>query len=125
MQTLALLLVAAATTGDGFGKPHVGGLKLFRHHAVVEGPAPPGGPVAGGPGGPGGAGGEMAGQPGRRFPNVRSQVIFLDPRDMKISWQTAAGPNGERAYAPGLTVPDRYNFLQGYIYRLKITDIAG
>jgi len=123
MQTLALLLVAAATTGgEGLGKPHVGGLKLFRSHAVVEGPAPPEGPITM-PGGPGMGG--MGGQPGRRFPNVRSQVTFLDPRDMKISWQTSAGPNGEKVYAPGLTVPDRYNFLQGYIYRLKLTDVAG
>nr|UXE45568.1 hypothetical protein Hi04_10k_c4998_00011 [uncultured bacterium] len=121
MQTLALLLVAAATTGDGYSKPYVGGLKLFRHHAVMEGAAPPGGPIAP----TAGADGGLAGQPGRRFPNVRSQVIFLDPKDMKISWQTAAGPGGERVYTPGLTVPDRYNFLQGYIYRLRISDIQG
>ena len=126
MQTLALLLVAAATTGDGLAKPGVGGLKLFRHHAVVEGPAPPGGPItAAGAGGAAGMDGGLAGQPGRRFPNVRSQIIFLDPKDMKIAWQTAAGPGGERVYTPGLAVPDRYNFLQGYIYRLKITDIQG
>jgi hypothetical protein len=120
MQTLALLLVAAATTGDGLDKPGVGGLKLFRHHAVVEGPAPPGGPIM-----PSGAAGGAAAPPGRRFPNVRSQISFLDPKDMKIAWQTAAGPRGEKAYAPGLTVPDRFNFLQGYIYRLRISDVAG
>jgi hypothetical protein len=120
MQTLAMLLVAAATTGDGLDKPGVGGLKLFRHHAVVEGPAHPGGPIM-----PPGAGAGAAGQPGRRFPNVRSQISFLDPKDMKIAWQTAAGPRGEKAYAPGLTVPDRFNFLQGYIYRLRISDIQG
>ena len=126
MYTLALLLVAAATTGDGLGKPHVGGLKLFRHNAVVEGPAPPGGPMVmppggGGPGGPGGMGGP---QSGRRFPNVRSQITFLDPKEMKISWQTAAGPGGEKVYTPGLTVPDRFNFLQGYIYRLRISEFG-
>jgi hypothetical protein len=121
MQTLALLLVAAATTGDGYAKPGVGGLKLFRHHAVVEGPAPPGGPIVTPPGGATGLGA----QAGRRFPNVKSQISFLDPKDMKIAWQTSAGPNGEKVYSPGLTVPDRYNFLQGYIYRLKITDIQG
>jgi hypothetical protein len=123
MNTLALLLVAAATTGDGLGKPHVGGLKLFRHNAVVEGPAPPGGPMVmppggGGPGGPGGP------QAGRRFPNVRSQITFLDPKDMKISWQTAAGPGAEKVYTPGLVVPDRFNFLQGYIYRLRISEFG-
>jgi hypothetical protein len=124
MQTLALLLVAAATTGDGYSKPYAGGLKLFRHQAVMEGAPPPGGPIGpAGAGAPGGAG--MAGQPGRRFPNVRSQIIFLDPKDMKIAWQTSAGPGGERVYTPGLVVPDRFNFLQGYIYRLKVSDIQG
>ncbi|HEY2154619.1 MAG TPA: hypothetical protein VGH33_03250 [Isosphaeraceae bacterium] len=128
MQTLALLLVAAATTGDGYSKPYAGGLKLFRHQAVMEGAPPPGGPIGpAGAGAPGaaGMGGGMAGQPGRRFPNVRSQVIFLDPKDMKIAWQTSAGPGGERIYTPGLVVPDQFNFLQGYIYRLKISDIQG
>jgi hypothetical protein len=73
----------------------------------------------GGPGGPGGPGG------GRRFPNVRSQIYFLDPDGMHIGWQTGAG-NGERVYLPAqLTVPARYNFMQGYIYRLKLTEIPG
>ena len=68
----------------------------------------------------------MAGAPsGRRFPNVRSQIYFLDPDGMKIGWQTAGG-GVERVYLPGqLTVPARYNFMQGYIYRLKLTDIPG
>ncbi len=44
---------------------------------------------------------------------------------MQIGWQTA-GPNGERAYPPAqLVVPARYNFNQGYIYRLKMTSIPG
>ena len=45
---------------------------------------------------------------------------------MQIGWQTGAGPNGERTYLPAqLTVPARYNFNQGYIYRLKIGNIPG
>jgi hypothetical protein len=44
---------------------------------------------------------------------------------MRIGWQTVAGGD-ERVYLPGqLTVPARYNFVQGYIYRLKLTDIPG
>jgi hypothetical protein len=44
---------------------------------------------------------------------------------MKIGWQTSAG-EGQRVYLPAqLTVPARYNFLQGYIYRLKLSDIPG
>jgi hypothetical protein len=96
MHTIGVLLLAAATAGDGFGygKPYVGLKKILRPHVVANGPAPPGGPMApgggmgcsfghpgctggqacpggGGPGGPGGAGGPG----GRRFPNVRSQIF--------------------------------------------------
>jgi hypothetical protein len=147
MHTIGVLLLAAATAGDGFGysKPGVGFKKLLRHHVVVNGPAPPGGPIAAGatsaacqfghpgcaggpscpgPGGPGGPGGTGP-VAGRRFPNVRSQIYFLDPDGMKIGWQTSAG-EGQRLYLPAqLTVPARYNFLQGYIYRLKLSDIPG
>jgi hypothetical protein len=150
MYTIGMLLLAAATTGDGFGysKPGVGGKKLLRHHVVVSGAPPAGGMMGmGAPGGAGmacgfghagcaggptcpGAGGGMGGPgggaaSGRRFPNVRSQIYFLDPDGMKIGWQTAGG-GVERVYLPGqLTVPARYNFMQGYIYRLKLNDIPG
>jgi hypothetical protein len=127
MNTIGVILLAAATATSGIGKPHVAN-RLFRHHAVANGPAPPGGPInaaamaAMAPGG-GVPGAGFAGN--RRFPNVRSQVFFVDPAGMKIGWQ-AAGGGGERVYLPAqLTVPARYNFQQGYIYRLKITDIPG
>ncbi len=128
MQTIGVLLLAAATAGDGFGysSPGVGLKKWLRPHAVVSGDPPPGGPqftaatMAGG-GGPGG--GPAA---GRRFMNTRSQIYFLDPDGMKIGWQSGTGPSGERLYLSSqLTVPARYNFNQGFIYRLKITDIKG
>jgi hypothetical protein len=142
MNTIGVLLLAAATATGQLGGAHAGGKHWLRRHVVANGPAPPGGMIGGGgagmgcsfghpgcsggqgcPGGGGGAGG--AGQPGRRFPNVRSQVYFVDPPGMKIGWQTAAG-GAERVYLPAqLTVPARYNFMQGYIYRLKITDIPG
>ncbi len=145
MNTIGVLLLAAATAGDGFGysKPDVGLKRLFRAHVVTTGAAPPGGMIGGAgatgcsfghPGCAGGAtcpGGGGAGGPGgaanngRRFPNVRSQIFFLDPNGMHIGWQTGGG-NGEKVYLPGqLSVPARYNFLQGYIYRLKLTDIPG
>jgi hypothetical protein len=144
MNTIGVLLLAAAAAGDGFGydKPYVGFKKLLRHHVVTTGAPPAGGMIGGaaagcsfghpgcaggatcpgGGGGPGGAGGAAS---GRRFPNVRSQIFFLDPNGMKIGWQTGGG-NGERVYLPAqLSVPARYNFMQGYIYRLKLTDIPG
>jgi hypothetical protein len=127
MQTIGVLLLAAATAGDGFGynDPGVGLKKWLRPHVVQGGPPPPGGPqytaatMGGGPGGP-----QMGG--GRRFVNTKSQVYFLDPDGMNIGWQTGVGPNGERAYlSTQLVVPARYNFNQGYIYRLKLTNIRG
>ncbi len=128
-----MLLVASATTGFE-GKARAGGLHFFRHAAVADGPPPPGGPIQpgmmGGPGaGPGG--GMMGGAGGaRRFANVRSQVVFFGPGgpggtgDLKIGWQTA-GSNGEKVYLPGRSTPFRYNFMQGYIYRLKLADVSG
>ena len=45
---------------------------------------------------------------------------------MNIGWQTGTGPNGERSYlSTQLVVPARYNFNQGYIYRLKLSNIPG
>jgi hypothetical protein len=129
MHTIGVLLLAAATAGDGFGydKPGVGLKKWLRPHVVVsDGAPPPGGPqytAATMGGGPGGAG-MRAG--GRRFANTKSQIYFLDPDGMNIGWQTGTGPNGERSYlSTQLVVPARYNFNQGYIYRLKLSSIPG
>ena len=73
----------------------------------------------------GGAGG-AARTTGGGSPVTKSQIYFLDPNGMQIGWQNGTGPNGERTYLPAqLTVPARYNFNQGYIYRLKITNIPG
>ena len=125
MQAFGMLLLAAATAGDGFGyaDPGVGGKKWLRGHLVSTSAATSAPPynaaaLAGGAG-PGAAN-------GRRFTVTKSQIYFLDPNGMQIGWQTGAGPNGERTYLPAqLTVPARYNFNQGYIYRLKITNISG
>jgi hypothetical protein len=60
----------------------------------------------------------------RRFPNVRSQIAFVAPVGMKVGWETSMGA-GQRTFMPAqLTVPGRYNFEQGAIYRLKITEVA-
>jgi hypothetical protein len=125
MQAFGVLLLAAATAGDGFGyaEPGVRLKKWLRPHAVVSADAP--GPPMYTAANMGGAG-PMGAAPGRRFVNTRSQVYFLDPDGMQVGWQTGAGSNGERAYLPAqLTVPARYNFNQGYIYRLKLTNIPG
>ncbi len=57
---------------------------------------------------------------------TKSQVYFLDPNGMQIGWLTRSVPGGDRVYLPAqLTVPARYNFNQGYVYRLKLTNFPG
>jgi hypothetical protein len=94
-------------------------------------PGPPGampgpmGPM--GPGGPGGALGGYAGVPlGPRFTSGRTQIRFAGPLNMSIGWQTP-DPNAPVVTftAPQLKTPDRYNFVQGQIYRLKLSTIPG
>jgi len=125
MQAIGMLLLAAATAGDGFGysEPGVGHKQWFRSHVVTSSDAPGPPPYTGNSlAAPGGIGA----QNGRRFINTKSQIYFLDPNGMQIGWQNGTGPNGERTYLPAqLTAPARYNFNQGFIYRLKITKIPG
>ena len=125
MKTLGLLMLAAATTGtggmvDGFGKPHALNA-LFRPHVVRHGPPPASGPIMAPPVDPGLGAAGFGG--GRAFANTTSQIFFVDPANMQISWQTA-GSDGMPVYLPPqLTVPARYNFRQGFIYRLKLSNI--
>ena len=59
----------------------------------------------------------------RRFANTRTQVAFLSPVGMSIGWE--AGSGSARTFMPGmLSVPGRYNFDQGAIYRLKVNNVA-
>jgi hypothetical protein len=68
------------------------------------------------------AGGGMMGPlPGMQ---KRTEVRFVGPNGMKISWFVPSG-DGKGAFSPSfLTAPARYNFLQGALYRLKLSDIA-
>ncbi len=79
------------------------------------------GPGVGGPGP-----GIMAAPPlsGSPFggPLPTSQVAFVSPEGMAVSWDV--GAPGEFDSEP-LIVPGRYNFPQGAIYRLKLTNIPG
>ncbi len=135
MKTIGILILAAATA-PGFGKPHVAN-RLLHPHVVRNGPPPASGPIMPGamggglhggvvPAGfDGGAGGGIGfGAAPRQFANTQSQLFFADPVGMKVGWQTGAG--SERVFLPGqLTVPARYNFRQGYVYRLKVSDVPG
>lgn len=60
--------------------------------------------------------------PGAQAPqylNQRTQIRFVNPAGMRISW---LGPTGYTDSTP-LEAPARYNFPQGNIYRLKLSGI--
>jgi len=65
----------------------------------------------------------MLGEPGdvQPTPGAKSQVIFAGPEGMVVAWEI--GP-GQFDVEP-LICPGRFNFPQGAIYRLKLTNIPG
>jgi len=62
--------------------------------------------------------GAITGPGGPRFPTRRTEVRFVGPAGMKISWP-GPGPNNS------IEAPGRYNFIQGAMYRLKLSDLTG
>ena len=66
-----------------------------------------------------GMGGMGAGRPG--MANGRSSINFTGPAGMKVTWQLPDGSFNDEANA--LTAPKEYNFLQGQVYRLRLTQI--
>jgi hypothetical protein len=96
--------------------------------------SPPGVPMT--PGAPGGSGIQLTGggspqgavaavgaltggsaMPGQYAPH-RTEVRFVGPNGMKISWYTGGGMGS-------IDAPGRYNFIQAAIYRLKLSNIPG
>jgi hypothetical protein len=75
------------------------------------------GPMVGGPG-PGVMG--MMAPPPQMAVLRTTQVRFLGPEGMSIGWQIPDGFAENQ-----LTTPDRYNFVQGHTYRLKLSNIPG
>jgi hypothetical protein len=117
------------------GMPPAGGVMQAGMMAPPGGGMPPMGPMMGAPGtGPLAMGtppvpgavaavGAITGPGVSPFPAQRNEVYFTGPLDMKVSWYTGLG-NGNAGYsANAIDVPGRYNFLQGAIYRLKLTNI--
>jgi hypothetical protein len=50
--------------------------------------------------------------------NQRTSIKFVNPQGMRVTW---LGPAGY--IEPGLTTPANYNFLQGNVYRLRLSGI--
>ena len=67
----------------------------------------------------GGAGGWC---PPSTVGGMRTQIRFVRPVGMNVSWYTM-GADGRPYYFNGIRVPGNYNFTQGAIYRLKLTNI--
>jgi hypothetical protein len=90
------------------------------------GVSPPGVPFqpivqAGFPSGAVAAVGALTGRSGNAFPTKRTEVRFVGPEKMVVTW---CGTTPEGRPAQGyVTVPGRYNFVQGALYRLKLTSI--
>jgi hypothetical protein len=90
-----------------------------------------GGPNAGGTAAPppgavaalGSLPGIPVGQPGA-LGNGRTSVRFTGPAGMKVAWFAPGTPGANNGFTPAqVEVPGRYNFVQGGVYRLKLSDI--
>jgi hypothetical protein len=96
---------------------------------MTTAPGTPLGPIAQGHGGmfpPGAVAASGAIPPGMPspFPPQRTSVQFVSPTGMKVSWYTTP-PGAPAVTSPAeIRVPGRYNFLQGSVYRLKLSNIA-
>ncbi|MBA4065002.1 MAG: hypothetical protein C0501_15075 [Isosphaera sp.] len=89
-------------------------------------PGPPGGgilpvPGQGPPGGVAGVGALVGAGGNPAVANGRASVRFTGPAGMKVTWQIPGG--GFLDEAGGLTAPKEYNFVQGQVYRLRLTQI--
>lgn len=114
----------------------------------MPGVCPPGGCPTPGAGGFGGAGamGGYGGRPGMPNPGMpagavaavgaltgpgqspyapkRTEIRFVGPAGMKISWYAPSATGGVAFTPQYLEAPARYNFVQAAIYRLKLSDIV-
>lgn len=94
--------------------PVANGFSIGTGHAGIF-PAPAMGPY----GAVAAVGAFGPGQSGPMYSDQRTQIRFVNPAGMRITW---LGPNGFTDDTP-LEAPARYNFPQGNIYRLKLSGI--
>jgi hypothetical protein len=108
------LMLPGAIAPPGIGTPPMG---------MMPGvPGAPGGPAAGIPGVVA-AVGALTGGGAAPFCAQRTEIRFVDPKGMKISWY-APKPDGKPGFGANfIDVPGRYNFLQAAVYRLKLSEI--
>ncbi len=111
--------------GPGVDGPGPGVISPVSYEEVVAGGLPMESGYPGRDGGFGGGscppGGMPAGMAGGVMP-ATSQVGFVGPDGMFVRWDVSAAGGFD---STPLVVPGRYDFPQGAIYRLKLTDIPG
>jgi len=125
MQVSGLKPAASNTTIRGYvpGLSTVDGRVLQANWNQPVGP-PQGGilPVPGmGPPGAVAAVGAMNPMARMAPSNQRTSIRFTGPAGMKITWQLPTG--GFNDETSGLTAPKEYNYLQGQVYRLRLSQI--
>jgi hypothetical protein len=108
---ISVVLVALSAVGI------TGCTRAFQQHLPPAQMVMEPGPGVGGPGP-----GVMVPQPSPVAPGQTSQVAFVGPEGMRVSWDV--GAPGRFDSTP-LICPGHYNFPQGAIYRLKLTHIPG
>jgi hypothetical protein len=111
-----ILQMAGAVPAPAPGMPGIGG----------PGPALPLSPIPGGlrnPPGAVAAVGALTGPGAAPFGVSRTEIRFVGPAGMRISWYAPQGDGHVGFTSRYLEAPARYNFLQASIYRLKLADI--
>jgi hypothetical protein len=126
---LDLVQVSATSKGNrDSGVVRAGGI-----YSPGDALAPPGFPAgpdiiqtgATGPAGAVAALGANTSPQASRFPTQRTQVRFVRPTGMKVSWYVGSGGDKTGFASTQIDTPGRYNFAQAAIYRLKLSNIEG
>jgi hypothetical protein len=125
-QSVPLELVqASASTGTGASSEIMlaGGLPPAAHPGSIAPPGVPFQPLVPAGYAPGAvaSAGALTGPSSHPSPTKRTEVRFLGPDRMKVSWYGST-PDGRPALGY-IVAPGRYNFVQAAAYRLRLSDI--
>jgi hypothetical protein len=69
--------------------------------------------------------GALTGAMPNRFATKRTEVRFVGPAGMKVTWCTMGGNGPGGVITSSVTAPATYNFVQAAAYRLRLSDIPG
>src|SRR5205807_10661804 len=69
--------------------------------------------------------GALTGGGGVPYTSQRTEIRFVSPAGMRVSWYSPSPVSKNGFSTESLSVPGRYNFVQGAIYRLKLNGIPG